>query len=77
MTEALPAAIELVPANYFAPLDLTTVFARPGRLEVDLGCGDGSFLVAMAQKFPERNYLGIERLFGRVRSACDRASRQA
>lgn len=71
------SAIELVPANYFAPLDLATVFPRPALLEVDLGCGDGSFLVAMAEKFPERNYLGIERLLGRVRSACGRASRRA
>ena len=74
---ATDAAIELVPANYFAPLDLATVFSRPAPLEVDLGCGDGSFLVAMAEKFPERNFLGIERMLGRVRSACGRAARQA
>lgn len=73
----LAPAIELVPANYFAPLDLAEVFSRPAPLEVDLGCGDGSFLVAMAEKFPERNFLGIERLFGRVRSASGRAARRA
>lgn len=74
--ECLAAAVELIPANYFAPLDLGTVFARQAPLEVDLGCGDGLFLVAMAKKFPERNFLGIERLVGRVRSACGRAARQ-
>ena len=67
--------MEFVPANYFAPLDLAELFPRPGLLEVDLGCGDGSFLVAKAQNAPDRNYLGIERMFGRVRSACVRASR--
>ena len=66
-----------MPANYFVPLDVVTVFSRPAPLEVDLGCGDGAFLVAMAEKFPERNFLGIERLFGRVRGACGRAARQA
>jgi len=71
----LASAIELVPANYFAPLDLATVFPRPAPLEIDLGCGDGTFLVAMAERFPEQNFLGIERLVGRVRSACDRTSR--
>jgi len=71
------AEIELVPANYFAPLDLATVFSRPAPVEVDLGCGDGLFLVAMAEKFPERNFLGIERMLGRVRSACRRTTRQA
>jgi tRNA (guanine-N7-)-methyltransferase len=72
----LPASeIELVPGNYFALLDPATVFSRPAPLEVDLGCGNGAFLVAMAEKYPERNFLGIERLEGRVRSACGRASR--
>ena len=71
------SAVELVPGNYFAALDLATIYPRPAPLEVDLGCGDGVFLVAMAEKYPERNFLGIERLLGRVRSACGRASRQA
>jgi tRNA (guanine-N7-)-methyltransferase len=69
------SGIELIPANYFAPLDLAQVFPRTAPLEIDLGCGDGAFLVAMAQRFPERNFLGIERLVGRVRSACGRAAR--
>ena len=73
----LPATeIELIPANYFAPLDLAQVFPRPAPLEIDLGCGDGSFLAAMAERFPGRNFLGIERLVGRVRSACGRVARQ-
>lgn len=66
---------ELIPQDYFAPLDLSEIFARPAPIEVDLGCGDGSFLVALAERFPERNFLGIERLLGRVRSACGKAAR--
>jgi tRNA (guanine-N7-)-methyltransferase len=66
---------ELIPEDYFAPLDPAAIFARPAPLELDLGCGDGSFLVALAEKFPEHNFLGIERLFGRVRSACGKAAR--
>lgn len=69
--------VEWVPSNYFTPLDLAAGFPRVAPLEVDLGCGDGTFLVAMAERFPERNFLGIERLFGRVSSACGRAARQA
>ena len=76
-TESFSRAVEFVPANYFAPIDLTKVFPRSGLLEVDLGCGDGSFLVAGRRKLPDRNYLGIERMPGRVRSACARASRRA
>ncbi len=69
--------IEYVPPDYFQPLAMTALFPKPAPLEVDLGCGDGSFLVAMAQANPGRNYLGIERLFGRVRNTCRKAERAA
>ena len=42
---------------------------------LDLGCGDGSFLSALAERMPGENFLGIERLLGRVRSACRKAAR--
>lgn len=61
--------VEIVPANYFAPLDLKSIYRRSAPLEVDLGCGDGSFLVEIAAANPARDFLGIERLLGRVRSA--------
>ncbi|MGH8094679.1 MAG: tRNA (guanosine(46)-N7)-methyltransferase TrmB [Chthoniobacterales bacterium] len=68
---------ELFPENYFAPLDLAAVFGRIAPLEVDLGCGDGGFFAQLAAKFPERNYLGIEKLGGRVRRGCKKAARLA
>ncbi len=71
-----PAEIELIPANYFAPLPREEIFARDAPLEIDLGCGDGSFLAALAERFPERNFLGIEKLLGRVESACRKAARR-
>jgi tRNA (guanine-N7-)-methyltransferase len=66
---ALAPEVEIVPANYFAQLDLKSIYHRNAPLEVDLGCGDGSFLVEIAAANPARDFLGIERLFGRVRSA--------
>jgi tRNA (guanine-N7-)-methyltransferase len=81
MTEEAPIAptvaaeIELIPANYFAPLDLAQVFPRRAPLEVDIGCGDGAFLAAQAGRFPARNFFGLEKLAGRVRRACKKASR--
>jgi tRNA (guanine-N7-)-methyltransferase len=36
---------------------------------VDLGCGDGAFLATLAAENPDDNFLGIERLLGRVRTA--------
>ena len=61
---------ELVPANCFGLLDFERVFGRRAPVEIDLGCGDGSFLVATAAEYPSTDFLGIERLLGRVRSTC-------
>lgn len=69
--------IEFVPPDYFQPLDAAQLFPSPAPLEMDLGCGDGSFLVAMAMKHPERNYIGTERLFARARNTCRKAERSA
>ena len=71
----IAAEIELIPEDYFAPLDLARVFPNPGPLEVDLGCGDGGFVVAQAERFPERNFLGIEKLGGRVQRASRKGAR--
>ena len=68
----IASEVELVPANCFASLDLEEIYGRQAPVEVDLGCGDGTFLAALASESPDRNFLGIERLFGRVGSACRR-----
>ncbi len=67
---------EFVPADYFQVLERGEIL-RDGRpLEVDLGCGDGSFLMDMAAEHPERDFLGVERLLGRVRKVCRKATRR-
>ncbi|HEY1583102.1 MAG TPA: tRNA (guanosine(46)-N7)-methyltransferase TrmB, partial [Chthoniobacterales bacterium] len=71
-----PAEVELIPENYFASLELAKIFPQSGRLEVDLGCGDGSFVIEMAARHPERNFVGIEKLEGRVETACRKGARR-
>jgi tRNA (guanine-N7-)-methyltransferase len=67
---------EFVPADYFRELGRGEI-CRDGRpLEVDLGCGDGSFLMEMASHHPERDFLGVERLLGRVRKVCRKMTRR-
>jgi tRNA (guanine-N7-)-methyltransferase len=55
-------------------LDLETIFGRKAPLHVDVGCGEGSFLRALAQRLPDKNFLGIERLLGRIRSSARKAA---
>jgi tRNA (guanine-N7-)-methyltransferase len=62
------------PTSLVDRLDLEKAFGRRAPLHVDLGCGDGSFLRALAPKMPEKNFLGIERLLGRSNSAARKAN---
>jgi tRNA (guanine-N7-)-methyltransferase len=45
-------------------------------LQIELGSGDGSFLVQYAALHPEWNFIGVERLLGRLRKI-DRKGRRA
>jgi tRNA (guanine-N7-)-methyltransferase len=74
-SSTIASEIELVPANCFEPFDLPAVFGRIAPLGIDLGCGDGSFLTALAAQNPDNDFLAIERLVGRVRSACRKIER--
>ena len=56
-------------------LDLEKIFGRNAPLHVDLGCGDVGFLCALAQRMPDKNFLGIERLSRRVERTCRKAEK--
>jgi len=57
------------------PVDLAALFVRPLPVEVELGCGDGSFLTDYARAHPESNFLGVERLLGRLRKTARKGAR--
>ncbi len=42
------------------PLDWRVVFGNDRPVEIEIGFGKGGFLVQVSQKFPERNFLGLE-----------------
>lgn len=42
------------------PVNWTQRFGRQAPLEVEIGFGNGEFLVRQAQEHPERNFIGIE-----------------
>jgi tRNA (guanine-N7-)-methyltransferase len=47
-------------------IDLEKVFPKAQPLEVELGCGDGTFLAEYANQNPGKNFIGVERLLGRI-----------
>ncbi|MDB6017296.1 MAG: trmB [Pedosphaera sp.] len=80
MQQATPAAtapsLIYKLASIVERLDPAGLFPTVQPLEVELGSGDGSFLVNYAKLHPERNFLGVERLLGRLRKI-DRKGRRA
>ena len=76
MPLAVPDALIFPLTSILERLDLAGMFPGSLPLEVELGSGDGSFLVACARKHPERNFIGVERLLGRIRKM-DRKGRRA
>ena len=71
-----PASLIHEPSNIIERLDLALMFPSIQLLEVELGSGDGSFLVDYAARHPQINLLGVERLLGRLRKI-DRKGRRA
>ena len=67
---------EFVPGDYFRRLEHAEIRREGRALEIDLGCGDGSFLMEMAREHPERDFIGVERLLGRVRKVCKKIRRR-
>jgi tRNA (guanine-N7-)-methyltransferase len=74
-TANLPGLIYALP-SIVERIDLARLFPVAQPLEVELGSGDGSFLVDYARQHPARNFIGIERLLGRIRKM-DRKGRRA
>lgn len=56
------------------PLDFAAIFGRNAPLVLDIGCGNGRFLLASALRRPELNHLGIDVLPVVIRYATRRAN---
>ena len=57
------------------PLIVEDLFPDEFPLEVEIGAGNGRFMVSRASTHAEVNYLAVERMLGRVRKLDRRASR--
>jgi len=56
-------------------LELARLFAVTQPLEVELGCGDASFIAEYARRNPGVNLIGVERLLGRIQKLHRKGSR--
>lgn len=74
-TKAAQPGVSYRPPSYVERLDLAQLFPQLQPLEVELGCGDGSFLVQWAKAHPQHNFLGVERLLGRLRKVDRKGAR--
>ena len=58
------------------PLPLKDHFDLDKPIEIEVGCGNGRFLAARASRNPDVQYIGIERLLGRVRKLESKAEKR-
>jgi tRNA (guanine-N7-)-methyltransferase len=58
------------------PLDWKCVFGRPAPVVLDIGCGNGRFLITSALQRPHLNHLGIDILPVVIRYATRRANQR-
>jgi tRNA (guanine-N(7)-)-methyltransferase len=80
MSKKKKTTLRIITDNWIDPFGFKGEFPHPERpLEVDIGSGKGRFLVARSGRFPETNFLGIERQLIRINSSgrrCERAGRE-
>ncbi len=48
--------------NYRALIDFKSVFGNENSVALEIGCGKGGFVIALAQKNPSVNYLALEKM---------------
>lgn len=72
MEETLQS-LRIFPEDWVGPMALERHFANDRPVEIDLGCGKGRFLLARARRYPDTNFLGIDRMLRRIRKVDNKA----
>lgn len=60
MIKINPTKTVLDISDYYIPLSLAEIYGNENQCVLEIGFGDGDFLVEMAERHPEKNFLGIE-----------------
>jgi tRNA (guanine-N7-)-methyltransferase len=56
--------------------DMQTVFGNSNPVEMDVGCGKGGFIVELAKRNPNKNYLAVEMMENIILLAGERAMQE-
>jgi tRNA (guanine-N7-)-methyltransferase len=75
-TDVAPASLLVDLHSIVERLSLAQLFPKTQPLAVELGCGDASLLAEYARRNPDQNFIGVERLLGRIQKL-DRKGRRA
>jgi tRNA (guanine-N7-)-methyltransferase len=75
-TESLQESAWLPTAQILDCYDFSEVYGNEQPVELELGSGDGGFILGRARQHPERNFLAVERLLGRSRKIAKRIMRE-
>ena len=62
--------------NYRALVDFPAVFGNDFPVELEIGCGKGGFICALAEKNPDINYLALEKMSNVILTPMEEAKRQ-
>ncbi len=67
--------VAISPDNLVGQIDFSSVWTQNAPIELEIGSGKGTFLVAQAKAFPDINFLGIEWANKFYKYAVDRMER--
>jgi tRNA (guanine-N7-)-methyltransferase len=74
MIKIKPSKTMLDISEHYIPLYLPDIFGNNNEYVLEIGFGDGDFLIEMAESHPEKNYLGIEIKTKRFKTALNKSS---
>lgn len=57
-------------------IDLKKVFGNDNPVMLEIGCGKGGFAFKIAEKYPEINFIAVEKINNVIIEACEKADRE-
>ena len=68
--------IEISMSDLNDRIDWTELFGNMNPVEIEIGCGKGRFIINSAMKYPDINYVGIERALRYFRFVKERSAKR-